>query len=172
MAEAGSWSAWPFVPGRSDPLRISRAEGAWLYTDDGRRILDAAGGAIAVNVGHGRPEVAEAVASALREVSYVVPPFATVHRDRLVERLRTSWLPRDLTRVYLASGGSEAMEAALRTVRQHHVAAGHPERRRIVARRVSYHGTTLATLALGGHTSRQRGLEPLFPSFDKIEVCH
>jgi adenosylmethionine-8-amino-7-oxononanoate aminotransferase len=166
------WSSWPFIPRSREPLRIARAEGAYLYTDDGRAILDAAGGAIAVNVGHGRPEVAEAVARALREVSYTVPPFATVHRDRLVERLRASWLPPELTRIYLASGGSEAMEAALRTARQHHVAAGRPERTKIIARHVSYHGATLATLGLGGHTGRRAGLEPLFPDFPKIPECN
>jgi adenosylmethionine-8-amino-7-oxononanoate aminotransferase len=166
------WSSWPFIPRGREPLRISRAEGAYLYTAEGRQILDAAGGAIAVNVGHGRPEVADAVATALREVSYAVPPFATVHRDRLVERLRESWLPPELSRVYLASGGSEAMEAALRTARQHHVAAGRPERTKIIARNLSYHGATLATLGLGGHTGRRAGLEPLLPGFPKIPECN
>ena len=99
-------------------VEIESAEGVWLVTPDGRRILDAAGGAIAVNVGHGRAEVAEAVADALRNTSYVVPTFATEARVRLVERLVEDWLPPGLTRAYFASGGSEAMDAALRLARQ------------------------------------------------------
>jgi adenosylmethionine-8-amino-7-oxononanoate aminotransferase len=166
------WTSWPFIPRGREPLRIARAEGAYLYTEEGRAILDAAGGAIMVNIGHGRSEVAEAVAKALREVSYAVPPFSTAQRDRLVQRLRESWLPAELTRIYLASGGSEAMEAALRTARQHHVAAGRPERTQIIARHLSYHGATLATLGLGGHIARRAGLEPLFPAFPKVAECN
>jgi adenosylmethionine-8-amino-7-oxononanoate aminotransferase len=166
------WSSWPFVPGGREPIRIARAEGAYLYTDEGRSILDAAGGAIAVNVGHGRSEVVEAVSEALQEVSYTVPTFATPQRDRLVQRLRDSWLPPELTRVYLASGGSEAVEAALRTARQHHVAAGRPKRTQIIARHRSYHGATLATLGLGGHVARRSGLEPMFPAFRKVPECN
>jgi adenosylmethionine-8-amino-7-oxononanoate aminotransferase len=165
-------SSWPFIPRGRAPLPIARAEGAYLFTPDGTRILDAAGGAIACNVGHGRAEVADAVARAMREVSYAVPPFATTHRQALVDRLRGSWLPPELTRIYLASGGSEGNEAALRIARQHHVAAGRPERTRILSRHVSYHGATLATLSLGGHTARRRGLEPLFPEFGKIPECN
>jgi len=163
----------PFLPtGRGAPLHVARAEGCWLETREGHRILDAAGGAILVNVGHGRREVAEVVARALEEVTYVVPVFATEHRLRLVERLVDRWLPAGLGRVFLTSGGSESMDAALRLVRQHHVSAGRPERWKILGRELSYHGTTLATLAVGGHAKRRAGFEPLLLDLPKAPACY
>jgi adenosylmethionine-8-amino-7-oxononanoate aminotransferase len=163
---------WPFVPGRGGPLKIRRAEGAYLFTEDGRAILDAAGGAIVANVGHGRPEVADAVARELRDVSYVVPPFATASRLRLTERLRERWLPEGLTRVLFTSGGSESVDAAMRLARQHHVSAGRPERWKIIAREVSYHGATLSTLAVGGHTARRQSMGPLLVPSPKAPPCY
>jgi adenosylmethionine-8-amino-7-oxononanoate aminotransferase len=162
---------WPFVP-RGGPLKIQRAEGAYFFTEDGSPILDAAGGAIVVNVGQGRPEVAEAVARELRRVSYVVPPFATDSRLRLTERLLERWLPEDLTRVLYTSGGSESVDAALRLARQHHVAAGRPERWKVIARDVSYHGATLSTLAVGGHTARREVMGPLLVQSPKTPACY
>jgi adenosylmethionine-8-amino-7-oxononanoate aminotransferase len=77
------------------------------------------------------------------------------------------WLPRGLTRVAFTSGGSESIDAALRLARQHHVAAGRPERWKMIGRDLSYHGTTLATLAVGGHEKRRAGLEPLLIEWPK-----
>jgi adenosylmethionine-8-amino-7-oxononanoate aminotransferase len=162
---------WPFVP-RGGPLKVQRAEGAYFFTEDGSPILDAAGGAIVVNVGQGRPEVADAVARELRRVSYVVPPFATDSRLRLTERLLERWLPEDLTRVLYTSGGSESVDAALRLARQHHVAAGRPERWKVIARDVSYHGATLSTLAVGGHTARREVMGPLLVQSPKTPACY
>lgn len=162
-----------FVPGAgTPPIPIARTEGCWLVLPDGRRILDAAGGAVVANVGHGRAEVAEAMARALARTDYVVPPFATDERVRLVERLVDRWLPAGLTRVVLTSGGSESVDAALRLARQHHVAAGRPERWKMLGRELSYHGTTLATLAVGGHPKRRKGLEPLLGEWPKAPACY
>jgi adenosylmethionine-8-amino-7-oxononanoate aminotransferase len=157
---------YPFVPG-GVTLPVASAEGAWLVLPDGRRVLDAAGGAIVANVGHGRREVAEAVAAELARASYLVPPFATETRLALVDRLLCDWLPPGLTRVVFTSGGSESVDAALRLARQHHVAAGRPERWKVVGRELSYHGTTLATLAAGGHEKRRAGLEPMLLDWPK-----
>ncbi|HTO09452.1 MAG TPA: aspartate aminotransferase family protein [Myxococcota bacterium] len=154
------------------PLRIARAEGAWLYTEEGQAILDAAGGAIVANVGHGRREVAEAYAREAERMTYVVPPFATESRVRLVERLVSRWLPAGLTRVAFASGGSEAVDTALRIARLHHLCAGRPERWKVIGRDLSYHGTTLATLAVGGHTKRRAGFEPWLPELPKAPACY
>ncbi len=154
------------------PLRIARSEGAWLYTEDGRAILDAAGGAIVANVGHGRAEVAEAYARELERTSYLVPPFATESRVRLVERLVQRWLPAGLTRVAFASGGSEAVDTALRISRAHHAAAGRPSRWKVIGRDLSYHGTTLATLAVGGHTKRRATYEPWLADLPKAPACY
>ena len=111
----------------STPLRIARSEGVWLYTDEGKQILDASGGAIVVSIGHGRREVAEAYAREAERAAYLIPPFATESRVRLVERLVDTWLPRGLTRVAFTSGGSESVDAALRIVRAHFVSKGEPE---------------------------------------------
>lgn len=162
---------WPFVPAGSG-LEIDRAEGAYLYTSAGGAILDAAGGAIVVNIGHGRKEIGEATAIAMNRLSYAVPPFVTPDRVRLVERLREKWLPEGLTRVYLASGGSEAMDAALRIARQYHVACGDERRTKIVGRAVSYHGTTAATLAVGDHAARKAGFDPFFFEVVRAPACY
>jgi adenosylmethionine-8-amino-7-oxononanoate aminotransferase len=159
---------YPFVahPGAL-PFIIDRTDGMYLITPDGRKILDAAGGAIVANIGHGRREVAEAYARALSDATYVVPPFATESRVRLVQRLRERWLPEGLTRVLFTSGGSESMDAAIRLARQHHLSAGRPRRWKVIGRDLSYHGITLATLAIGGHTKRRAGFEPWFPELPK-----
>lgn len=151
---------WPFVPGRGS-VRVVRAEGSWLEQADGRRILDAAGGAIVTNIGHGRDEVAEALARATRELTYAVPPWSTPAREQLVATLREHWLPAPLRRVYLASGGSEANEAAMKIAIQHFAVQGRPERCKIIGRSLSYHGTTIATTAVGYHAARRVGLESL-----------
>jgi adenosylmethionine-8-amino-7-oxononanoate aminotransferase len=158
-----------FVPGaRATPFAVERAEGAYLITSDGRRILDAAGGAIVVNIGHGRREVAEVAAQAIEQLTYVVPTFATEAKARLVERLTGRWLPQGLTRASFTSGGSESVEAALRLARLHHVCSGRSERWKVIGREFSYHGITLAALAVGGHTSRRKGYEPLLLDFPKV----
>ncbi|OAI43504.1 hypothetical protein AYO38_10740 [bacterium SCGC AG-212-C10] len=157
-----------FVP-HSVPIEIERAEGAYLIAPGGRRILDAAGGAIVANIGHGRAEVAEVAAKGLRDLTYVVPPFATPERARLTERLVANWLPPGLTRCLFTSGGSESVEAAVRLARQHHVAAVRPERWKVIGTDMSYHGVSLGTLAVGGHSGRRRGFEPLLIDHPKVQ---
>lgn len=149
---------WPFLPGRQT-LRIVAARDATLYCDDGRELLDLAGGAIAVNIGHGRHEVAAAMATEAEALTYVVPPWSTPSRERLVARLRQHWLPPALSRAYFASGGSEANETALKVAVQHFAARGLPAKTKVIGRELSYHGTTLATTSLGGHAARRIGLE-------------
>jgi adenosylmethionine-8-amino-7-oxononanoate aminotransferase len=171
--EAEQAQRYPFISqaGRT-PLVIARTEGAHLITPDDRRILDAAGGAIVVNVGHGRREVAEAYARAVEQATYVVPPFATESRVRLIERLQERWLPEGLTRAVFTSGGSESVDAAIRLARQHHISGGRPQRWKVIGRNLSYHGTTLATLAVGGHEKRREGFEPWFPDLPKAPACY
>jgi len=164
---------YPFInPPDAIPFAIARTEGAYLITPDGHRILDAAGGAVVVNIGHGRREVAEAFARAAAETTYLVPPFVTEGRVRLVERLRRRWLPAGLTRALFTSGGSESMDAAIRLARQHHVSAGRPRRWKVIGRGLAYHGTTLATLAIGGHSKRREGFEPWLADLPKAPACY
>jgi adenosylmethionine-8-amino-7-oxononanoate aminotransferase len=164
--------AYAFVPGAGAGLPVAGAEGCFLILADGRRILDAAGGAIVANVGHGRAEVAEAARRALAQLSYVVPPFVTEHRLALVERLRRAWLPRGVTRCMFTSGGSESSDLAIRIARQHFVAKGQPARWKVIGRELSYHGTTLSGLDVSGHPKRQKGLEPWLHGLPKAPACY
>ena len=157
-------STYPFIP-FNPPVSVTRGEGAYLVMEDGSRILDAAGGAIVTNIGHGRSEVAKAVAKATEEEGYVVPPWHTPSRVRLIERLAANWLPPHLSRVHLACGGSEGVESAMKIAIQHFAAVGRPEKCKIVGRSISYHGTTLATTAVAGHAARKRGLEHVLQSY-------
>ena len=159
-----SLTDWPFIAARSP--RIVGGEGAWLTADDGRRILDAAGGAIVGNVGYGRPEVAEAIARA--SSAFVVPTWRTPEREALAARLRRSWLPAGLHHIHLTSGGSEGVEAAVKIALQHAAAKGERARVKVMARELSYHGTTIAMAGLSGHEGRKRGLEGALPSFPRI----
>ena len=149
---------WPFLPGRGT-VHIVGTDGVMLRTAAGQEILDAAGGAIVCNIGHGRARVADALADEARHCTYVLPPWATPSRENLVAQLRAHWLPDGLTQAYFASGGSEANETALKIAIQHFAARGEPQRCRIIGRALSYHGTTITTTAVGGHAARRVGLE-------------
>jgi adenosylmethionine-8-amino-7-oxononanoate aminotransferase len=170
--DADAIRRFAFTPSPGAGLAIERAEGCWLVAAGGHRILDAAGGAIVTNIGHGRAEVGQAMARASARIDYVVPPFATEERVRLSERLRLRWLPDGLTRVLFTSGGSESTDAAIRIARQHFVAKGEATRWKVVGRELSYHGITLATLAAGGHRKRQKGFEPLLQGFPHAPACY
>ncbi len=154
---------WPFFGDAR--IHIQRADGVYLYTTDGRRILDAAGGAIAVNVGHGRARVANAIAHAAHASGYVVPPWLTPEREALAEELIEHWLPPELTNIHITTGGSDANEAAFKMALQYHAAHGDTARTKIIVRHPSYHGTTLSTTAASGHPARQRGLEHALTQF-------
>ena len=157
-------SLWPLVPSPRT-IDIDHAEGRTLYLANGSKLLDASGGAICTNVGLGRAEVAEAAAKAMERMSYAIPPFVTPERERLVERLRRAWLPPHLSRVWLASGGSEGVDAACKLALQHFMATGETSRKKIIGRDISYHGTTALALGVGGHVARKAGFESLMPDF-------
>lgn len=153
---------WPFSA--TSALQISRAEGVYLYDAGGRPIIDAAGGAIVANIGHGRERVAEAMARAAQQTSYVVPPWLTPARQALLDALEP-WLPPDFTRLHCTSGGTEANEAAMKIALHYQQAIGATRRTKILGRSISYHGTTLATAAISGHPGRKKGLEAALPHF-------
>jgi adenosylmethionine-8-amino-7-oxononanoate aminotransferase len=94
-----------------------------------------------------------------------VPTWRTPQREALVERLRRDWLPEDLHHIHLTSGGSEGVEAAVKIALQHFAARGQAGRVKVMARELSYHGTTIATAGLSGHAGRKRGLEGFLQAF-------
>lgn len=157
---------WPFLP--SSDLMINRAEGVYLYTDQGQEIIDAAGGAIVANIGHGRQRVADAIAQAAKETSYVVPPWLTPSRRAMLDAL-SDWLPAGFTRVHATSGGTEANETAIKIALQFQQASGRTTKTQVIGRNISYHGTSMATAAISGHPGRKKGLETALPNYPQVE---
>lgn len=159
--------AWPFLQS-PHVTRVQSAKGHFLTMEGGAKVFDAAGGAIAAPIGHGNEEVAEAVREATANSGYILPPWVTPERERLAERLNRYWLPDHLSRIYLASGGSETIDAALRTARFYHIAKGNPKRWKVIYRDLSYHGAGLTHMGISGHASRRKGLEPYFPDMPVV----
>lgn len=160
--------SWPFLPNRN--IFIERAEGIFLYDRSGRQIIDAAGGAIVANIGHGRQRVVDAVAKATKDYSYVVPTWLTPSREAMLNVLQEHWLPPHLTRVHGTSGGTEAIEAAMKIALHYQHAIAQPKRTKIIGRSISYHGTTLATASISGHPARKKGLEQALPKFPEVQT--
>ncbi|MEJ2088503.1 MAG: aminotransferase class III-fold pyridoxal phosphate-dependent enzyme [Gammaproteobacteria bacterium] len=130
--------------------------------------MDAAGGAIVTNIGHGRQRVVDRIAEATRDYTYVVPPWITPSRRALADELTAHWLPPSLRHIHVTSGGSESVESAVKIALQYHAARGEPERTVVIARSPSYHGTTLTTASLSGHPARKRGLEAALTEFPVV----
>ena len=167
--------AWPYIPfglDHIDTLNIQKTEGCYLHTKDGRKILDASAGAAVGNIGWGRPEVAEAVAQSLRTNSYVLPTFKTQEREQLVNELRDYWLPKKLRKVSFMGSGSEAVDNAIRLARQYQIASGRPKRWKVIGRDISYHGTSIAGLSVGGHEGRRQAFEPMLIDMPHISACY
>jgi adenosylmethionine-8-amino-7-oxononanoate aminotransferase len=150
-----------------EPLHIERGEGAYLYTRDGRKLLDAAGGAIVVNVGQGRAELADLAREQVLNLDYLLPVWASPARERLVERL-ARWTPPGLERFFFTSGGSEAVEAALKYAFLYHRVRGKTGKTLVVSRELSYHGNTLGALSVSGNRARRADFEHVLFDWPKI----
>ncbi len=152
------------------PLAV-RAEGSWIEDEGGRRWLDASGGAVVANLGHGGPlagEIADAVAAEIRGLGYI---NGTQFTQRAVEDLArelTALTPGDLDFAYFLASGSEAVEAAVKLARQVQVESGRPEKWKVISRVPSYHGNTLAALALSGREHYRRIYGPLLLELPRI----
>ena len=153
------------------PVAFS-GSGLEIVDAEGRRYLDASGGAAVSSLGHGHPEVIAALHRQLDALAYAHTAFFTSEpAERLADRLVEN-APPGIDHVYLVSGGSEAVEAALKMARQYFVETGEPQRRAIVARRQSYHGNTLGALAAGGNAWRRKQFEPLLIETHHIDPCY
>lgn len=152
-----------------------RGEGCYIYTAEGKKYLDAAGGAAVVTIGHGVEAVARAMAEQASRLAFAhTSQFITELAERLAARLR-ALAPDELrtsARVYFTSGGSEATETALKLCRQYFLERGEPQRTRIVSRWQSYHGTTLGALSLSGNIRRRTPYEPLLADWGHIAPCY
>jgi taurine--2-oxoglutarate transaminase len=138
-----SWS----VQGALDPIAIDRAEGVWLYTPEGRRILDFNSQLMSVNIGHGDKRVVDAIVEQATRLQYVQPAFATEVRARLGAKM-AEIMPGDLDKVFFTLGGAEAIENAIKLARHH------TGRTKVLARYRAYHGATFGAMTLTGDPRR------------------
>ena len=145
--------------GRELPI-ADHAEGAWIVDAAGRRYLDAAGGAIVVGIGHGDAGVVEALAAQERRIAYAHgTAFTSEALEAYADEL-APLLPVDEPRIYPVSGGSEAVETALKMARAYHLARGEASRHKVIARRASYHGNTVGALDASGREALRRPYAP------------
>src|SRR5690606_12116831 len=158
-------------PRQAYPVAV-RGEGPYLIDRDGKRYLDASGGAAVSCLGHSDEAVIGAIRRQLERLPFAHTSFFTNEpmealADELVRRA-----PESFDRVYFVSGGSEAMEAALKLARQYFVEKGEPQRSKLIARRQSYHGNTLGALAVGGNVWRRRQFQPLLVDVAHVSPCY
>ena len=146
--------------------------GVEMIDREGRRYIDASGGAAVSCLGHGHPDVIAALHAQLDALAYAHTGFFTSEPAERLADLLIEDAPAGLTRAYLVSGGSEAVEAALKMARQYFVETGQPQRRRVIARKQSYHGNTLGALAAGGNAWRREPFSPLLVEAHHIDPCY
>ena len=152
---------------------VKSGHGAILEDADGQRYLDAAGGAAVASLGHGHPEVIEAIKDQLDRIAFAHTGSFTNEAAEELAAFLVERAPGDLSRAYLVSGGSEANEAAMKLVRQYHMGRGDPKRVFYIARWRSYHGNTLGALALGGNLVRRKPYEDILPTMvSHIPPCY
>ena len=152
------------------PIAV-RGEGIRIFDAQGRAYIDASGGAAVSCLGHQHPQVIAALHKQLDALAYAHTAFFTSEpAERLADHL-TAHAPAGLEKAYLLSGGSEAVEAALKMARQYFVETGQPQRRKIITRRQSYHGNTLGALAAGGNAWRRAPFAPMLIETFAIDPC-
>lgn len=154
------------------PLKATSAKGCYIYDETGKRYFDGSGGAAVSCLGHGDPEIIQAIKDQADQLAFAHTGFFTSDPAEELAELLIQHAPGDLDRVYFVSGGSEAVEAAIKLARQFHLENGEPQRRHLIARRQSYHGNTLGALATGGNQMRRAQFEPLLTNVSHIAPCY
>ena len=152
------------------PLALS-GEGCYLLDASGKRYFDGSGGAAVSCLGHGDPDVIEAVKTQVEKLAFAHTGFFTSEPAEKLADLLIANAPGELDRVLFVSGGSEANEAAIKLARQYFVEKGETNRRFLIARRQSYHGNTLGALAVGGNQWRRKQFSPLLVDVSHISPC-
>jgi adenosylmethionine-8-amino-7-oxononanoate aminotransferase len=154
------------------PSVAVRGEGLMLTLSDGRQIIDASGGAAVACLGHGNTRVAAAVGAQASKLAYAHTGFFTSEPAEALADILLENEPGGLSHAFFVSSGSEAMESALKLARQYFLERGEPNRTRYIARRQSYHGNTLGSLAAGGNIGRRIPYEPIFSDrFSLVSPC-
>jgi adenosylmethionine-8-amino-7-oxononanoate aminotransferase len=152
-----------YASGQADIPVFVRGDGPYLFDEHGRRYLDGLSGLFTVQVGHGRADIAAAGARQAERLAYY-PIWSAAHPTAIELAARLARLaPGDLNRVFFTSGGSEAVESAWKLARAYFRAVGQPQRYKVIARNLAYHGTTMGALSITGLPAIKSAFEPLVP---------
>ncbi len=152
------------------PLAVA-GEGVYLFDDSGKKYLDASGGAAVSCLGHGDPDIIAAIKAQLDTLAFAHTGFFTSEPTEALADLLVEEAPGDISAVYFVSGGSEAVEAALKMTRQYHLERGDEKRTRFIARRQSYHGNTVGALSVGGNVWRREPFNGMLIETTHIAPC-
>jgi adenosylmethionine-8-amino-7-oxononanoate aminotransferase len=153
------------------PVAVS-GTGCYITDREGKRYLDGSGGAAVSCLGHGHPAIVAAVKTQVEQLAFAHTGFFSSEPAEALASLLATHAPAGLAHVYFVSGGSEAVEAALKLARQYFIEKGEPSRHRLISRRQSYHGNTLGALAAGGNLWRRQAFEPLLVDTTHIAPCY
>jgi adenosylmethionine-8-amino-7-oxononanoate aminotransferase len=162
---------------KSDMPTAAKGDGIYLIDTNGKRYLDASGGAAVSCLGHSDADVVQAIKDQAETLAFAHTGFFTTEpAERLAEFLVDAAPKNDegggIGMVYFVSGGSEAVEAALKMARQYHLETGQPERTKFIARRQSYHGNTLGALSVGGNVWRRDPYKEMLMPVSHIAPCY
>ena len=148
---------------------ITHGEGCYVYDTNGKKYLDGLAGLFTSQIGHGRKEIAAAIAEQTEKLGFF-PIWGYGHPGaiELAKRI-ADYAPGDLNRVFFTNGGGEAVESAWKLVRQYFTEIGQPSRYKVISRNLAYHGTSLGALSINGATTIKNVFEPLVPGTSKVE---
>lgn len=149
-----------------------QGDGPYVIDQKGRRYLDASCGAAVSCLGHSDAGVAEAISRQVHQLAYAHTSFFTTEPMEQLADFLVARAPAGIESVYFVSGGSEAVEAALKLARQYFLEVGQPQRTHVIARRQSYHGNTLGALSAGGNAWRRQPFEPLLMDVSHVTPCY
>lgn len=155
----------------TQPPMVAGGEGCYLIDESGKRYFDGSGGAAVSCLGHGDAEVTQAIKAQLDQVAFAHTGFFTSQPAEQLADLLIEHAPEGIDQVYFVSGGSEAVESALKLARQYFVERGETGRHRVIARKQSYHGNTLGALAVGGNEWRRAPFAPILIESSHVSPC-
>ncbi len=171
MASARSSHVFPRHTKVVPPIAVG-GDGCYLIDRDGKRYLDGSGGAAVSCLGHSDSSVKEAVKAQMDKLAFAHTGFFSSEPAEELADVLIDMAPDGIERVYYVSGGSEAIEAAIKLARQYMIEIGQPSRHRLIARRQSYHGNTLGALGAGGNMWRREPFAPLLTEGSHIAPCY
>jgi adenosylmethionine-8-amino-7-oxononanoate aminotransferase len=164
----GSMQTFSAKAGAARNPRIARGEGLYLWDADGRRLIDVSSGPVANNLGHGNKRVLAAMHAQADKVTFVHPSQFESEANLQLADLLTGLAGKGFERAWFCSGGSEAVEGAIKFARQHAVMSGHGARWKVISRATSYHGSTLGALSVTGDGVAHQMFGPMMRAMPKV----